>query len=115
MGFKIKLVPYEKFKADGVKSFMKDLREGTIILIDAKLNPEEEADIIEKTMKKVSEKFTGIELNSLDLSKQKDVMGKLKNLIIKVVTGKKQGLTIIGPAKIVRKIERNPKELLVYI
>lgn len=114
MRFKIKFIPYEKFRKDGVKSLMRDLKEGTIILIDAKLTPEEEARIIENTMKKVSEKFSGIELNSLEIEEKRDAFGKIRNAFIEMVTGKKRGLTIIGPAKIVRKIERNPKELLVY-
>jgi hypothetical protein len=112
---KIKLIPYEKFKRDGFKSFMKDLKERTIVLIDAKLRADEEAEIIEETMKKVSGRFTGIELNSLELdaSTAKN-FDRVRNMFVERMIGKKRGLTIIGPSKVVREIRKNPEELLLY-
>lgn len=113
---KIKFIPYEKFKRDGVKTFMSDLRERTIVLIDAKLSAEEEANIIEETMKRISGKFTGIELNSLELASGSSITNfeRVRNMVIERMTGKKRGLTIIGPSKVVREIRKNPEELLLY-
>lgn len=118
MNLKIKFLPYEKFKSDGFKSFSRDIQNNTIVLIDAKLTPEEEAKLIAETMKKVSDNFSGIELSSLDISMDnKNASGfqKIKNNIIERLVGKHRGVTIIGPAKIVRKIEKNPEELMLYI
>ncbi len=113
----IKMIPYEKFKKDGIKSFLNDLQKDTIILIDAKLNPEEEALIIKETMEEVSSRFKGIELGSLDLSSgdKTTPFEKIRNSIIETIIGKKRGFTIIGPAKIVRKIKRDPEDLLLYM
>ena len=113
---KIKFVPYEKFKRDGFKTFMKDLQQRTIVLIDAKLSADEEAGIIEETMRKVSGRFTGIELNSLELAAGGSITGmdRFKNVMIERMIGKKRGLTIIGPSKVVREIRKNPEELLLY-
>ncbi len=113
---KIKFVPYEKFKRNGFKSFIKDLQERTIVLIDAKLSADEEAGIIEETMKKISGKFTGIELNSLELASGPSLTNfdKVRNMVIERMSGKKRGLTIIGPSKVVREIRKNPEELLLY-
>lgn len=115
---KIKFVPYEKYRRDGMKAIMKDLRQETIVLIDAKLPAEEEAKIIEETMKKIngnSNAFTGIELSSIDFSgKTTNSLEWLKNVLIQTIIGKKRGMTIIGPAKIVRRIDKNPEELLLY-
>jgi len=113
---KIKFVPYEKFKREGFKSFMKDLQEQTIVLIDAKLSADEEATIIEETMKKISGKFTGIELNSLEIASGSSVnnLDRVRNMVIERMSGKKRGLTIIGPSKVVREIRKNPEELLLY-
>jgi len=117
MNLKIKFIPYERFKKSKFKSFMKDLRESTILLIDAKLTPEEEAHIIKETMRKVSGVFTGIELNSLELSNGKKLNNfeKVKNAVIEKITGKKRGLTVIGPAKTIHQIRKNPEELLLYM
>jgi hypothetical protein len=115
---KIKFVPYEKYRRDGMKAIMKDLKQETIVLIDAKLPAEEEAKIIEETMKKIngnSNSFTGIELSSIDFSgKTSNSLEWLKNVLIQTIIGKKRGMTIIGPAKIVRRIDKNPEELLLY-
>ncbi|NIO19719.1 MAG: DUF2073 domain-containing protein [Candidatus Aenigmarchaeota archaeon] len=117
MNLRIKLIPYERLKKGEVKSLIKDLKEGTIILVDAKLDPKEEADLIEETMKVVSTKFSGIELSSMDLKELKESTSfeRFKNMVIEKIIGKKRGLTIIGPAKIIRKIEKNPEELLLYM
>ncbi|MEM7823012.1 MAG: DUF2073 domain-containing protein [Candidatus Aenigmatarchaeota archaeon] len=113
MKFKIKFLPYEKFKSGGFGSIFKDLKENTIILVDAKLKPEEENMLIEETMKNLSDRFKGIELGSLELP-QKNGMAWMKNRIFEFLEGKKRGITIVGPAKLVRQIKRNPEELLLY-
>ena len=114
---KIKFVPYERFKRNNVKSFLKDLKENTIIMVDAKLTPEEEANLIKETMEKVSTAFSGIELSSLDMEELTEMNGfeRAKAWLIQLLAGKKRGLTIIGPAKVVHKIEKNPQELLVHM
>ena len=116
---RIKFVPYEKYKKGGIKALMKDLRQETIVLIDAKLTAEEEAKIIEETMKRInsnSNAFIGIELSSIDFTNNKNAnsLDWIKNVLIQTIIGKKRGMTIIGPAKIVRRIDKNPQELLLY-
>jgi hypothetical protein len=115
--FKIKLVPYERFKEEKYDKVIKDLHEKTLIIIDAKLNAKEEAQIIAETMKGVSDRFSGIELSSLDLKGKAKwgKMDKIKNAFVERMIGKKRGITLIGPAKFVQKIKRNPEELLVYL
>lgn len=117
MNLKIRFVPYEIFKKRGPKCFIKDLKDNKIILIDAKLDAKEEAGLIKDTMEKISYLFSGIEMGSLDVRKQKNVNGfeKLRNSLAEVIMGKKRGLTIIGPAKVIHRIEKNPEELRLFI
>lgn len=116
MKLKIKILPYENLKKYQFNSIFKDLKEDTIILVDAKLKSEEEAQLIKETMKKVSEKFSGIELSSLELSSGNNInfFEKLKKNFIEIIIGKKRGLTLIGPAKLIRKIKKNPEHLMLY-
>ncbi len=115
MNLKIKFIPYEKFKKNN-RNFLRDLQENTILLIDAKISPEEEAYIIEETMRKVSDRFSGVEMSSIELGeKTANVLGMVKNVLIERIIGKKRGMTIIGPARVVRKIRKNPEELLLYM
>jgi hypothetical protein len=117
MGLKIKYMPYEKLKEQKFNGIVKDLRHNTIILIDAKLSAKEEAQIIAETMRNVSEDFSGIEFGSLDFYSEKESgnLSKIRIALIEKIIGKKRGVTVIGPASIVRKIKKNPKELLLHL
>jgi hypothetical protein len=117
MNIRIKLLPYEKFKKDKYTHMLNDLKSDTIILVDAKLTPEEESQLIEETMKRVSERFSGIEMSSVDIMGDSKASGfeRLRNSMVEMILGKKRGMTIIGPAKIIHKIKKNPQELLLYI
>lgn len=117
MKLRVKVLPYEKLGEDSLGEILKDVKENTIIMIDAKLSADQETYIIQETMKKISDKFSGIELSSLELSGKKGTsfVDSLKNKLVEALMGKKRGVTIIGPAKIVKKIERNPKNLLLDV
>lgn len=117
MNVKIKLLPYERFKRDGFESLAKDLKESTIVLIDAKLTPQQEANIIEQTMENVSENFIGIELASISSLDEKNLnnLTKFKHVLVEALLGKKRGFTVIGPAQIVHKIKKNPENLMLYM
>ena len=115
MGLKIKYMPYEKLKEQKFNGIVKDLRHNTIIMIDAKLSAKEEAQIIAETMRNVSDDFSGIEFGSLDFSEGSGNLSKIKMALVEKIIGKKRGVTIIGPASIVRKIKKNPKELLLHL
>jgi hypothetical protein len=114
---RIKFVPYERIKEERFKRILKDLAENTIVLVDAKLDAKEEAALIAETMKSVSDRFSGIELSSIEMKAKKDNghYGRFKNALVERIIGKKRGMTVLGPAKVVQKIKRNPEELLLYM
>jgi hypothetical protein len=114
MNLKIKFLPYEKIK--NLNGILKELQKDTIIMIDAKLSVEEETEIIKETMKRISKKFTGVELSSLSLSdyeKEGTILRRVRNKFVEKLIGKKRGITVVGPAKIIKKIKKNPEELLL--
>ena len=114
---RIKFVPYERLKEEKFKKILKDLAGNTIILVDAKLDAKEEAALIAETMRNVSDKFTGIELSSIEINTNENNghYQRFKSALIQRIIGKKRGMTVLGPAKIVQKIKRNPEELLLYL
>jgi hypothetical protein len=112
---RMKFVPYEKLKGNHA-GVLRELKEGMIIVVDAKLSPREEAELIQETMRTISESFAGIELGSIDFAHiDLNGKGKLRTLLSEKITGKKRGLTLIGPANLVRRIEKKPEELMVYM
>jgi len=116
MKLRVKILPYERIEEGNIKEILRDVKENTIIMIDAKLSVDQETFIIQETMKKISDKFSGIELNSLALDSSKknaNFLRGFKNKMVEMLMGKKRGITIIGPANIIKKIERNPQNMLL--
>ena len=113
----IKLIPYETIKTGSVKDILSDLKKNTIIVIDAKITPKEEAELIQETMAAIDGKFLGVEISSFDVSKDEEIdfLSKIKGRLAEILLGKKRGLTVIGPADIVKKIKKDPKELMVHL
>ena len=89
-----------------------------ILLLQGRLKPEEEADLIEETMKKIgkSKKFKGIELavfspKSVNLPIMMLIRKKLADFLI----GGQDNLTVIGPASIIREIKKDPTKMQLLL
>ena len=114
-----KFVPY--FEVEGLSSakrvnkLLKIVKEDKIVIMEGRLRKEEEADLIEITMEEISPKFKGIELSVVyPEQEQRDFMQKMRSMFADVLLGDRQGLTIIGPASIVKKIENNPDKIELF-
>lgn len=112
-------VPYTDIEKLGsakrVNKLINVVKENKIVILEGRLTKQEEADLIEITMEEISPKFRGIELSVIypDNSKQ-DLGQKVKSVFANVLLGDRQGLTIIGPASIVKKIEQNPDKIELF-
>lgn len=86
-----------------------------IVVMEGRLRKEEEAALIEFTMSQVSKQFPGIELGVIypDRSKM-DGVEKLKDSVLKLLIGDRQGFTVVGPASVVKRIVRNPGKLELF-
>lgn len=104
------------------------VKNGSILVVNGVLKPEEEMDLIKETMRRVDDGFPGIEVCSI----KKQMKGwmqlfeglsergeKLQDAIWQGLTGKsvktslKTGLTVIGPARIIKEIKKNPDSFSV--
>lgn len=109
-------VPYQDIESLGsakrVHKLLGIVKENKIVIMEGRLRKEEEADLIEITMEQIGPKFKGIELSVVypDTSKQ-DAVQKLKGTFANILLGDRQGFTIIGPASMVKKIEKNPDKI----
>ncbi|MEM2933055.1 MAG: DUF2073 domain-containing protein [Candidatus Pacearchaeota archaeon] len=103
-----------------VKKLVELASQEKILLIQGKLAPEEEADLISETMKaigKKSSKFKGIELASF-VPKVKNVsFGQtVKESIARALLGSDRDIfTVIGPATIVREIKKDPTKIQLLL
>ncbi|MDP3698421.1 MAG: DUF2073 domain-containing protein [Nanoarchaeota archaeon] len=114
-----KFVPYYEIEglssAKRVNKLLKIVKEDKIVIMEGRLRKQEEADLIEITMEEISPKFKGIELSVIYPDKDKqDALQKLKGMMASTLLGDRQGLTIVGPASVVKKIENNPDKIELF-
>ena len=109
-------VPYTEIeRLSGVGRIRKLLtlaKEDKIVLLQGKLKQEEEAELIKTTMEEINKEFKGIELAVINPSQTaKDGLQKFKYDMLGYLFGDTQGLTIIGPSSIVKKIRNDPDKI----
>lgn len=109
-------IPYNEIEHLGsarrVKKLIDLVKQDKIVLLEGRLREQEEKDLIEITMEEISRKFKGIELSVIyPESKGPGMLRKLKHTMIKAILGYRQGLTIIGPASIVKEIKKDPEKI----
>ena len=112
-------IPYQDIEklssAKRVNKLINIVKENKIVLMEGRLKKQEEADLIEITMEEITPNFKGIELSVIypDRNSQ-TAMQKIKDGFADVLLGDRQGMTIIGPASIVKKIEKNPDKIELF-
>lgn len=80
------------------------IKKNVIVVLEEGLSPQEETELIETTMREIDVKdFHGIEFYRID-HQPSSLRDKLANYI----SGKKGGLTIVGPTRMVEAIKRDP-------
>jgi len=88
------------------------VKKNKVVLMQGRLKPEEEAGLIEKTMEEVNKEFKGIELCTIYPEREsKKTSKQLKQFFVKFLIGDRDGLTIIGPATVIKEIKRNPDKI----
>jgi len=113
----IQFIPYneiEPLAQDArIKKLLEIAKENKIVIMEGRLKPEEETLLIQKTMEAVSKNFKGIELCTVYPNKKKkqDLKKAFKNAMAKFLIGDREGLTVIGPANIIKEIKRNPNKI----
>jgi hypothetical protein len=115
----IEFIPYheiEKLSSLGrIKRLLKTAKENKIVLLEGRLTKEEEAELIKTTMEEINEEFKGIELAVIDPAKmQGGPMIKLKNNILDMLLGNRTGITIVGPASVVKAIRKDPTKIQLF-
>jgi|SRR3989344_4479648 len=112
-------VPYQDLEnltsAKRINKLLNIVKDDKIVIMEGRLKKEEEVDLIEITMEEISSAFKGIELSVIypDTSKLSS-MQRVRGVFANILLGDRQGLTIIGPASIVKKIEKNPNKIELF-
>ncbi|MBU4502184.1 MAG: DUF2073 domain-containing protein [Nanoarchaeota archaeon] len=114
---KIQFIPYNEIETlssdKRVKKLLEISKENKIIVMEGRLKPEEETLLIQKTMEAISKNFKGIELCTIYPNKKRNqaFKGAVRDVMAKVLLGDREGLTVVGPANIIKDIKRNPNNI----
>lgn len=116
----IQYVPYTDIEylssAKRVNKLLDIVMKGSIVMMEGRLKKEEETDLIEITMEKIDNKFKGIELSVLNPEKESAaLMDKMKKGVATMLLGNRMGMTIIGPAHVVKDIRRDPDKIQLIL
>ena len=92
-------------------------KQDKIVLLQGRLDKEEEAELIKATMEEINKEFKGIELAVMDSLDNGALNGfdRLKGGVANMLLGNRGGLTLVGPANVVKKVKKNPKKLQFMI
>ena len=115
----LQFVPYadmESLDTDRrINKLLGIVKSKSIVLMEGRLKPEEETKLIEQTMKEINKQFKGIELCTLyPEDKNLDLFKKVKKNFTSFLLGDREGLTIIGPATVIKEIRRDPNKIQLF-
>jgi len=118
-GLTLQFIPYGEIEhlasQKRVDKLLRLVKTDKIVLLEGRLRSEEEAELIRRTMEEISDKFTGIELSVVyPESKNVAFFGKVKQTFINLVLGDRRGMTIIGPANVVKEIKQDPDKIQLF-
>ena len=94
--------------AEKIKMVLESVKKNTILVLEESLSMDEERQLIRETMKVITKNFPGIEISSLS-TEEKDFRSTLMGLL----GGKTSGLTVVGPANLVKEMKKDPNKLRV--
>jgi hypothetical protein len=100
------LISYDRLSEmtsmEKVRMILDRVQDGSIVILERGLTPEEEATLIEYTMTEIEDDFPGIEIESYPSEGRKSWLGKLlgKGIV------RQPRLTIIGPANELKTVSK---------
>src|SRR3989339_356010 len=121
-GLTLHFMPYSEIAkldtVERIKKLLKIILDNKVIILQGRLEPEEETRLIEDTMIMIGNirGFKGVELAVISQdSNNRSVLDKMKFGLAKALVGQQDALTIIGPASIVKEMKKDPKKLEVMM
>ena len=118
-----------KSKKSRINFILNRVKDGTIMVTDGVMKPDEEMELIKETMRRVDDGFPGIEVASLKkpvkglerlMEGVSDQREKIRGFLAGLAGAKapdrsdmRNGLTLIGPAKFIKQVKKNPNSFSV--
>lgn len=115
----LQYVPYSEIaplaSQQRIDTLLNIVREESIVVMEGQLTKSEETQLIRQTMVEIDETFKGIEIATIDpFSSGEGFINKMRQEFLNIVMGQRRGMTIIGPATVVKKIKQDPKKIYLF-
>ncbi|MCK4521340.1 MAG: DUF2073 domain-containing protein [Nanoarchaeota archaeon] len=112
----LQIVPYSEIaelsSVGRIRKLLNIAKENKIVLLQGRLSKDEETELIKATMEEINKDFKGVELAVIDPQNEKSAgLGIIRKGIANVLLGNRQGLTVIGPASVVKEIKKDPTKI----
>ncbi|MEM4263835.1 MAG: DUF2073 domain-containing protein [Candidatus Woesearchaeota archaeon] len=112
----LQFIPYteiEELTSVGrIRKLLNIAKQNKIVLLQGRLKKDEETELIKATMEEINKEFKGIELAVIN-PQEAEITGfqKFKNDFASLLLGDRSGLTIVGPASVVKAIKKDPNKI----
>ncbi len=110
----LSFVPYHEIESlsslGRIRKLLNIAKENKIVLLQGRLKKDEEKELIKTTMEEINSDFKGIELATIESGGDHD-KGVLRKTLANLLLGDRQGMTVIGPASVVKEIKRDPTKI----
>ena len=115
----LQFVPYEEIEGltsnERIRKLLGMVKDERIVVLEGRLRKEEETALIKRTMEEINDRFKGIELSVVYPERRKGTLGRmLKNNITDLLLGQRQGLTVLGPASLIKEIKKDPDKIQLF-
>jgi len=98
-----------------IDMILKYVKEHEIVLLEGTLRPEEETNLIAKTMESIGESFKGIEISVIHPKHRDQTFSeKLRTKIADLLLGDSYGFTLVGSADVIKEITQDPNKLQFF-
>ena len=111
-----KFLPYKEIEGLNTKKRIEKIlslvKENEIVLLEGRLEAEEETKLIQRTMQEVDDDFTGIEISVLHQHEMESgLFEQVKGKLIDLLLGNSYGFTLIGSAEVIKEVEQDPDKI----
>ncbi len=110
----INLVSHEKIEGMGtqekIRFILDEVESGKVLVLERGLTPQEEALLIEQTMREVDqENFIGIEMQSYGMDRGKNMFQRV------MMGGPRPRMAVIGPASLLKLVSKDSEKIVTKI
>lgn len=99
-------------KVDKLYRMVKD---GSLIVLEGRLTNNEEMMLTSKSLKHISDKFSGIDIAFLNVKRDANLIEKMRFKLAAFLLRYEIGITVIGPSKQVKELKMNPEQIEILL